>query len=108
MSGPVQYYQMPNCSQCGKVAVAQAGNAPVCVDCFYEVQLAGYYRQQQHAQRMNFVLEQAEALTGIYGGPRVRMLQPPPVFRTGPMTFNNIQVDHSVVGANQYCAGTAD
>jgi hypothetical protein len=90
---------VPTCSQCGKVAVAQVGGAPLCVDCLYRLELAGYYRQQQYAQRMNFVLEQAEMITGITGGPRVAMPQPPPIFRAGPMTFNNIRIDRSVVGA---------
>jgi hypothetical protein len=90
---------VPKCSQCGRVAVAQVGDAPLCVDCLYKLRLAGYFQQQQYAQKMNFVLEQAEMMTGIYGGPRVAMPQPPPILRTGPMTFNNIRIDRSVVGA---------
>ena len=93
----IKYNLMPNCSQCGKVAVAQAGDVPLCVDCVYKLQLAEYYRRQGYAQRMNFVLEQAEMITGISGGPRVAMPPPPPILRTGPMTFNNIRVDRSVV-----------
>jgi hypothetical protein len=69
------------------------------VDCFHKLQLAEYYNDQRYAQRMNFVLEQAEMISGIYGGPRVAMPQPPPILRTGPMTFNNIRIDRSVVGA---------
>jgi hypothetical protein len=72
---------------------------PLCVDCLYKLQVAGYLRQQEFAQRMNFLFDHAEMVTGITGGPRVAMPQPPPMFRTGPMTFNNIRIDRSVVGA---------
>jgi hypothetical protein len=48
---------------------------------------------------MNFILDQAEMVTGLYGGPRMAMPRPPAIFQGGPMTFNNIRVDRSVVGA---------
>src|SRR5208283_3378744 len=90
---------MPVCEQCGKPAVGSAGQVNLCVDCIYKLQLADYYRQQQYAQRMNFILDQAEMVTGLCGGPRMAMPRPPTILQGGPMTFNNIRVDRSVVGA---------
>lgn len=91
---------MPACDQCGKPAIASANQLNLCVDCLYKLQWVQYTRQMAIAQQINFLLDQAEAVTGLYGvSPRMQMPAPPTIVQGGRMTFNNIRVDRSVVGA---------
>jgi hypothetical protein len=49
---------------------------------------------------MNFLLDQADAVTGLSGVfPRMAIPQSPAIVKGGAVTLNNIRVDHSVVGA---------
>jgi len=89
---------MANCSQCGKPAVVLAAGNPLCVDCNLKLQQAISMRHAMLAQQMNFLLDEAEAVTGIYGVmPRYRV--PQPIIHQGTMNFHNIRIDKSVVGA---------
>ncbi len=59
---------------------------------------------------LNFMLDQAEISSGTYGlAPRARLVVPQRRVHTGPVAFNNIRVDRSVVGAiNTGELGTLD
>lgn len=89
---------MAECNQCGKPAVVAVGGSPLCVACYYKLQQAMRLRDIMLKEEMNFLMAQAEAMTGLYGiSPRYEM--PAPVIQQGPMNFHNIKVDRSVVGA---------
>jgi hypothetical protein len=89
---------MTACSQCGKPAVFEVNGHPVCVDCNLKIQQAFQIRDNAIKQEMNFLLDQADALTGLYGVmPRYKIQTP--VIHQGPMNFHSIKVDRSVVGA---------
>jgi len=91
---------MSKCSQCGKPAMVQMGDAFLCVDCHLKYQQAIDLHDDRLARQMNYLTEQMEATVGIPGMlPRHQVKQPSPVVHQGDMTFNNIKVDRSVVGA---------
>lgn len=87
-----------NCSQCGKPAVTQVQNSPLCVDCLLKLEQAMNLQQARLASMMNFLLGEAEDAVGMRGLFQ-RYHVPQPTIQTGPSTFNNIRVDRSVVGA---------
>jgi hypothetical protein len=75
------------------------GGLPLCVDCNLKFQQAQALIHQRHATMVNFLLGEAESVVGL-PGLYTRMEIPKPTnIRTGPMTFNNITVSKSVVGA---------
>ncbi len=89
---------MAACSQCGKPAMYNRGGHLLCLDCNWKVEQMWQSRDAALKQQMNFLLDQAEALTGMYGVmPRYKVAKP--VIHQGPMNFHNINVDRSVVGA---------
>jgi len=89
---------MSPCSQCGRPAIVARGRHPLCVDCNLKFEQALQLRDIALKQEMNFLLDQAEAITGLYGAMPRHQIQTPVIHR-GPMNFHNIRVDRSVVGA---------
>jgi len=90
---------MASCSQCQKRAVASiAGGISVCVDCLLKFQQAAQIRDNMLKQQINFLMDQAEAASGLYGiSPRYEL--PSPLVNQGAVNFHNIKVERSVVGA---------
>ena len=71
---------------------------PVCVDCNLKIQQAFQIRDNAAKRQINFLLDQADALTGL-SGVMGRYKIEDPVIHHGPMNFHSIRVDSSVVGA---------
>jgi hypothetical protein len=89
---------MPACDQCGKPAIVMRGGHPLCVSCNLKFEQAFEMQQRAYKEQINFLLDQADAITGVSAGfPRYDVSQP--MVHTGPMTFHSIRVDRSVVGA---------
>lgn len=89
---------MTACDQCGKPAVYEVHGHPICIDCNLKLQQAFQIRDNALKEQVNFLLDQAEAITGIYGvTPRYKIAHP--VIHQGSMNFHTINVDRSVVGA---------
>lgn len=89
---------MVPCGQCGKPAVQQIGDVPLCVECLLKYQQAEQIKFNRLASRMNYLLgsmEDAVGLPGLY----TRYEIPRPLIHHGPVTLNNIKVNESVVGA---------
>jgi hypothetical protein len=71
---------------------------PICVDCNLKIQQAFQIRDNALKQQINFLLDQADAVTGLSGVmPRYKIHNP--VIHQGPLNFHSIKVDRSVVGA---------
>lgn len=88
---------MSACSQCGKPAILLRGDHPLCVDCNLKFEQAFQIRQNAMKEEINFLLDQADAITGLSGVmPRYEIQRP--VIHHGPMNFHQIKVDRSVVG----------
>jgi hypothetical protein len=89
---------MQTCGQCGKPAVFDWGGHLLCVDCHLKVQQAIQIRDYALKERENFLLDQADAITGLSGVFPRHQIETPVIHR-GPMNFHSIRVDRSVVGA---------
>jgi len=89
---------MAACSQCGRPAIIMRGEHPLCVDCNLKFEQAFQIRDNALRQQENFLLDQMEAATGLYGVTPRHKIQTP-VIHQGPMNFHSIKVDRSVVGA---------
>jgi hypothetical protein len=71
---------------------------PLCVDCNLKFEQTFRMQRQAIMEQINFLMDQADAVTGIYGvTPRYKIQQP--VIHQGAMNFHNIKIDRSVVGA---------
>lgn len=89
---------MPACSQCGKSAVYEVGGHPLCLECARKYEQLTISIDRRLKEQHNFLVDQIEAVTGVYGiTPRYEISEP--VVHTGPMTFHNIRVSDSVIGA---------
>ncbi len=90
---------MPLCSQCGKKsAVVLIGNNPLCVDCYSKLQQAIQLQSARYLQEINYLTDSIESITGLPGAlPRYEI--PQPITNQGSLTFNNINVDRSVIGS---------
>jgi len=89
---------MTGCSQCGRPALFYVGGHPVCVDCNLKIQQAMQIQKNALTEQINYLADQMEAVSGIYGIlPRYKT--PSPIIHKGPMNFHNIKIDRSVVGA---------
>lgn len=89
------------CHQCGKPAVAfnEDLKLALCVDCWDKLSQLLERQNVQLAQTANFLLDIADARVGLPPGFTPRYHVPKPTIHEGPMTFNNIRVDRSVIGA---------
>ncbi len=89
---------MLSCTQCGKSAIISVDNNPLCADCYLKFQQATQMQNAIQIQKVNYLTDMIEATIGIYGVlPRYKVTQP--MVHQGPLTFNNIRVDQSVVGS---------
>ena len=90
---------MTLCTQCGqRPAMFNYQDAHLlCLNCHTILQQTLLAQQREMARRYNQLIAEAEAVTGVYGVmPRYEIEQP--VIRQGPTTFNNFQIDRSVIG----------
>ena len=89
---------MKGCSNCGKPALYRIGNVYLCVECNWKHEQAQQLEFQRNAAFLNFLGAQMDSISGLPGfSPQIRI--PNPVIHQGPITFNNIDVDNSVVGS---------
>ena len=90
---------MTLCSQCRQAtAVFELNGQPICVHCNLKAQQAFQIHDNMLKEQYNHLLDEAEMVTGLYGVmPRLPIQRP--VIHQGSMTFHNIKVDNSVVGA---------
>ncbi|ACL68783.1 hypothetical protein [Halothermothrix orenii] len=89
-----------NCSQCGKTAINQVEGQPLCVDCYLKLQQAIQMQNNRYLEEMNYLSDMMEATLGVYGVlPKYKINQPNQYINTGKISFNNINVDRSVIGA---------
>ena len=89
---------MQSCNQCGKPAVVLVGNNPLCVECYLKFQQASKIFYDTLIQEENYLIDMMEATIGLPGVlPRIKT--PQPIVYKGPLTFHNIKVDQSVIGA---------
>jgi hypothetical protein len=88
------------CTQCGlkPPIVQREGGHLLCVDCNLKFVQAFQIQQHESAKSINHLLEMAEARVGLTGVlPRIQTSEP--IIHSGDLTFNNISVEGSVVGA---------
>ena len=89
---------MPECEQCGRPAIVDRGGHLLCVNCNYKLEQTFQMQQRALKEHFNFLLDQADAVSGVAAGlPRYDLSQP--MVHTGPMTFHTVKIDRSVVGA---------
>ncbi|MFC1902452.1 hypothetical protein ACFLX4_00070 [Chloroflexota bacterium] len=89
---------MTKCSQCGKPAVINYGDLALCAEHYYKVMQADYWRFTILAIHRNFIYSRLEADEGgLVPFPRIEI--PPPLSLGDEFTFNNINVDGSMIGA---------
>ncbi len=70
----------------------------LCLSCHTTYQQTLLAQQRELARSYNRLMSEAEAITGLYGVmPRYEIEEP--VIRQGSATFNNFQIDRSVIGA---------
>jgi hypothetical protein len=96
-----------NCSQCDKAAVLHLGNGvPLCVDHYATLSAATSEQQRFNMAMMNF---QRDRINETFGLPpsQVRINIPNPVINSSPVTYNNINIDGSVVGTVNTAAQVA-
>lgn len=74
------------------------GDHPLCVDCNLKFEQAFQIRDNALKEQYNMLLDQAEAVTGLYGV-MPRLPTKTPIIHEGPMNFHSIKIDRSVVGA---------
>ncbi len=86
----------PMCSQCGRPAVAIGVNLPLCVGCYYQLQVAQTLGLRIAAIGLNHAAAELDFATGLRNfTPRMEV----PDIPRGPVILNNIKVDNSVVGS---------
>ncbi len=92
---------MTPCSQCGKPAIFEVNGLPICVDCNLKIQQAFQIRDNALKQKHNMLVDQMEAMTGLYGVTPRYEIDPPvaPVIHHGPLNYHSIKLEGSVVGA---------
>jgi hypothetical protein len=84
------------CTQCEKLAVAVADGIPLCVDCFYKLEVAKTLAVRMHVIHMNYAADQMDFATGLRNfTPKMQV----PDIPRGPIILHNIKIDNSVVGA---------
>jgi hypothetical protein len=86
---------MQACGQCGKPAVAQVGQALLCVDCNYKFRMSQAAIMQNEMAMLNFALAEMDSIIGFSVSPRIQI----PLLPNGPVTMNNFKIDNSVVGS---------
>jgi hypothetical protein len=84
------------CGQCGRQSVAAVDNAPLCVDCYYKLEVARTLGFRSAAIGMNYAAAEMDSVVGLQNfTPRIQV----PDIPRGPTILHNIKVDNSVVGS---------
>ncbi len=88
--------QFTPCGQCGKPAVMELNNVPVCIDCEFRFQQSRYMVFAQNAAMLNHAEHSMEMITGMQGS-RVA-IPPAPI---PPIHYNNqnVSISDSNVGS---------
>jgi hypothetical protein len=87
------------CSQCNRPAVGQLGNGqPLCVEHYSMISAAMSEQQRNNMAMMNYYRDQIHETFGL-PPPDARINIPRPIINQSPVTYNNISIDRSVVGA---------
>ena len=90
--------QTPRCSQCDRLAVFYYGEVGLCVDHHLKMQQALYLQVSMLAAQLNYLNSELESGSGgLMRLPRINI--PPTTFAEGNVTFNNINVAGSNIGA---------
>lgn len=90
------------CSQCDNQAMWQVEGNPLCLRCYSQFIEVNTKQIRVLASLANQAVDDMEAIAGLpHGslGERLHIPPSPPTINTGPNTYNNIQVDNSVVGS---------
>jgi hypothetical protein len=89
---------MSQCSQCEKPAIVDYNGHPLCVEHYRMMVQASHSILSWQAANLNMVRSELEAEAGGFVRlPRIEI--PPNPFVGGNLTYNNINVDRSTIGA---------
>lgn len=86
----------PGCGQCGKPAIASVSGVNLCVDHYTQFQQVQAVALQQNMAMINHLEQEMWNMAGL---PHLANKIPIPALPSGPMTFTNIKVENSQVGA---------
>ena len=94
---------MSGCYNCGKPPIYEMpienGKVLLCLDCYTKVHAIQQQQLASNINHMNYLTEMMEATVGIHGVlPRYHVPTPIQV-KQGNLTFHNINVDNSTIGA---------
>ena len=94
---------MSGCYNCGKPPIHEMpienGKVLLCLDCYTKVHAIQQQQLASNINHMNYLTEMMEATVGIHGVlPRYHVPTPIQV-KQGNLTFHNINVDNSTIGA---------
>jgi len=70
----------PSCGQCGRPAICSVNGVNLCVDCYSRLQSANAQKSRGAMAMVNFLLDQADSITGLgglYPTPRIKLPPPP-------------------------------
>lgn len=88
------------CSQCDNRAMYQVvDNHPLCLRCYSQFIETNTNQIRVLAALGNQAIDNMEAIAGLPLGGRLHIPPSSPTINTGQTTYNNIQVDKSVVGS---------
>lgn len=89
------------CDQCQKVqAIYNVDGHLLCLNCYERFMKIDIDKYNMLATEENRLMDEMDAITGIYGvTPRVKLLNNAPLVDDRKITYNNIKVDNSVIGA---------
>lgn len=90
------------CSQCDNRAMYQAVGNLLCLRCYSQFVETSINQMRALASVANQTVDNMEVIVGLPSGSlggRLHIPPPPPTINTGSNTYNNIQVDNSVVGS---------
>ena len=92
----------PKCSQCTNKAMWQIEGNILCLDCYSKFIDVSHRQLGILASLANQAVDDMESIVGLPPGSlggRLNVPSPRATINTGPNTYNNIQVDNSIVGA---------
>jgi hypothetical protein len=89
------------CSQCKKSeALVPYGEHLLCLNCYERLMKIETDKYNMLAAEENRLMDEMDAVTGVYGvTPRIKLLNTMPLVDNRKITYNNIKVDNSVIGA---------
>jgi hypothetical protein len=99
---------MTKCSQCQNEAMYRVGDYPLCLHCYHKLADIQQKASAERAAMMNYLSEEMWFAAGLSSTPP-QLHVPQPITHHGPLKFNSIHVDNSVVGSiNTGDAATID